>query len=350
MAWDFRQQLRELSEGASRSLNRLRQRGFLEALLAAYSLMLHASSELNPTETRQRLLSFLESSEVLAGFSSTDVDQQLQQHRQLAEFEPQSAARQWLKQVGSIREQTDLARLLVRVVMAVVGGSAALNDAQRQVVVSLCSELQLPLADFLEQHATPQPSPPEATPTPAVTTAPVALPPERQLQAGERVPLASLNLPVNGGLQLQLEGSPELPTRADPGAFLLDAHSRVRGDGDMVFYNQPVDAAGAVSLQAGLGFALNLARVPEAIQRLAFTLSVAQAQDFQTLGEIRLRLYAAGCGGLVFPLHAGQQGETAMVLGELYRHREGWRFAAVGQGYRGGLAAMCERYGVQVQG
>ncbi|NJN48110.1 MAG: TerD family protein, partial [Candidatus Competibacteraceae bacterium] len=40
--------------------------------------------------------------------------------------------------------------------------------------------------------------------------------------------------------------------------------------------------------------------------------------------------------------------ETAMIFGELYRHNNEWRFSAVGQGYNGGLAAMCTQYGVNV--
>ena len=36
------------------------------------------------------------------------------------------------------------------------------------------------------------------------------------------------------------------------------------------------------------------------------------------------------------------------VFGELYRHSGEWRFTAVGQGYAGGLAAMCKQYGINV--
>ena len=40
--------------------------------------------------------------------------------------------------------------------------------------------------------------------------------------------------------------------------------------------------------------------------------------------------------------------ETAMIFGELYRHSGEWRFTAVGQGYAGGLAAMCRQYGLNL--
>ena len=38
--------------------------------------------------------------------------------------------------------------------------------------------------------------------------------------------------------------------------------------------------------------------------------------------------------------------ETAMVLGELYRHNGEWKFNAIGQGYSGGLQALCSSFGV----
>ena len=40
--------------------------------------------------------------------------------------------------------------------------------------------------------------------------------------------------------------------------------------------------------------------------------------------------------------------ETAIVIGELYRHNGEWKFNAVGAGYQGGLEALCRIYGVNV--
>jgi tellurium resistance protein TerD len=49
-----------------------------------------------------------------------------------------------------------------------------------------------------------------------------------------------------------------------------------------------------------------------------------------------------------FDLAEDYSTETAMVFGEVYRHNGEWKFKAVGQGYSGGLAAMCQQYGIQV--
>jgi tellurium resistance protein TerD len=40
--------------------------------------------------------------------------------------------------------------------------------------------------------------------------------------------------------------------------------------------------------------------------------------------------------------------ETAMIFGELYRPAASGAFGAVGQGYAGGLAAMCNQYGIKI--
>jgi len=71
-------------------------------------------------------------------------------------------------------------------------------------------------------------------------------------------------------------------------------------------------------------------------------------EDFRTLGEVVLDLAADNATLLRFVLPGARHGETAMVLGELYRRGAAWRFAALGQGYRGGLAAMCQQFGVSL--
>jgi tellurium resistance protein TerD len=41
--------------------------------------------------------------------------------------------------------------------------------------------------------------------------------------------------------------------------------------------------------------------------------------------------------------------ETAIVVGELYRHNGEWKFNAIGSGFQGGLAALCAHYGIEVE-
>ncbi len=41
--------------------------------------------------------------------------------------------------------------------------------------------------------------------------------------------------------------------------------------------------------------------------------------------------------------------ETAAVFGELYKNNNEWKFNAIGSGYQGGLAAICNSYGVEIE-
>jgi tellurium resistance protein TerD len=38
--------------------------------------------------------------------------------------------------------------------------------------------------------------------------------------------------------------------------------------------------------------------------------------------------------------------ETALVLGEVYRHRSDWKFKVVGEGYATGIAGVASDYGL----
>jgi tellurium resistance protein TerD len=49
-----------------------------------------------------------------------------------------------------------------------------------------------------------------------------------------------------------------------------------------------------------------------------------------------------------FDLAEDYSTETAMVFGEIYKKGGEWKFKAVGQGYAGGLEALCKQFGVQV--
>jgi tellurium resistance protein TerD len=45
-------------------------------------------------------------------------------------------------------------------------------------------------------------------------------------------------------------------------------------------------------------------------------------------------------------LASGLREETALVLGEVYRHEGGWKFRVLGDGYRNGIAGIAADYGI----
>ena len=150
----------------------------------------------------------------------------------------------------------------------------------------------------------------------------------------------------------------------DASAFLLDANGKVRSEADFIFYNQLKSTCGSVQhtgdnrTGAGEGddeaLMVDLSRVPAEVQKIVFTVTIHDAdQRKQNFGQVQnafIRLVNAESNIEVARYDLGEDAstETAMIFGEIYRHGSEWKFGAVGQGYAGGLAAMCRQYGVNL--
>ncbi|ENV07702.1 hypothetical protein F966_03559 [Acinetobacter higginsii] len=150
----------------------------------------------------------------------------------------------------------------------------------------------------------------------------------------------------------------------DASAFLLTATGKVRGDHDFIFYNQlksqdsSVEHTGDNRSGQGDGddetLLVDLSKVSPEIEKIAITVTIhdaqARGQNFGQIANAFIRVVNQDTNVEVvrFDLAEDYSTETAMVFGEVYRHNGEWKFKAVGQGYAGGLAAMCQQYGIQV--
>jgi tellurite resistance protein TerA len=137
---------------------------------------------------------------------------------------------------------------------------------------------------------------------------------------------------------------------ADVSAYLLGESGKVRGDQDMVFFNQPEGGGGAVRL-AGGRFDIDLDRVPPEIARIVFCVTIDQGQGRQSLSALRSGAIEVERGGAVaaaFSPDLAGAPEAAMTFGELYRRGDEWKFRAVGQGFNGGLAPLARSFGIEV--
>ena len=150
----------------------------------------------------------------------------------------------------------------------------------------------------------------------------------------------------------------------DASVFLLNNMGKVRGDHDFIFYNQlksdnaAVEHTGDNRSGAGDGddevIKVNLSQVPADIEKIAVTVTIhdaqARNQNFGQVSNAFIRVVNEETGAEVvrFDLAEDYSIETAMVFGVVYKHNGEWKFRAVGQGYAGGLAAMCQQYGVNI--
>lgn len=188
------------------------------------------------------------------------------------------------------------------------------------------------------------------------------------LQKGQKVDLTK----TNPGLQNIMVGLGWDTNRYDGGqdfdldaaVFLLNGIGQVRGDQDFVFYNNPEGAGGAVKhlgdnlTGEGEGddeqVVINLASIPADVERLSFTVTIHDAvARFQNFGQvsnafIRVVDEATNTELIRYDLAEDFSIETAIVVGDLYRHNGEWKFNAIGSGFQGGLAALCQNFGIAV--
>jgi tellurium resistance protein TerD len=152
----------------------------------------------------------------------------------------------------------------------------------------------------------------------------------------------------------------------DASVFILNAAEKVRTEQDFIFYNNLKGADGAVEhtgdnrTGAGDGddeaIKLDLAKLDSHtdIQKISIVVTIhdadARHQNFGQIENAFIRVVNDETGMEIvrFDLTEDYSIETAMIFGEIYKKDGEWRFSAVGQGYAGGLAAACHRYGINI--
>lgn len=137
----------------------------------------------------------------------------------------------------------------------------------------------------------------------------------------------------------------------DASSFLLYASGKVQGDADMVFYGQPVNDDGSVKLSAaGLDtlFAVDINRLRPEVQRLAFTATCDGSQTLADLKRLAIQVEVNGAVLLSGEVDVSGRQEAALILGEIYRRNDEWKFRFIAQGFNGGLKPLAEHFGVNI--
>lgn len=148
----------------------------------------------------------------------------------------------------------------------------------------------------------------------------------------------------------------------DASAFLLNASGKARSPADFIFYNNLSSVEGAVKHtgdnRTGEGdgddesLKINLDLVPADVAKIVFVVTIHDAatrgQNFGQVCGAFIRLVNEDSQKEVtrYDLSEDASTETAMLFAELYRHNGEWKFKAIGQGYKGGLASVCAEYGI----
>lgn len=149
----------------------------------------------------------------------------------------------------------------------------------------------------------------------------------------------------------------------DATAFLCQ-NGHLMGVPDIVYFGALTHSSGAVRHMgdnltgAGDGddevIMVDLAKVPASVEKIAFTVTIYDAdvrrQNFGQVDNAYIHIMDEVSHQELIRFDLGEDFsiETAVVVGELYRHNGEWKFNAIGSGFQGGLHALCLNFGVNV--
>ena len=149
----------------------------------------------------------------------------------------------------------------------------------------------------------------------------------------------------------------------DAAAFMLGADGKCPTDKEFVFYGNLKHASGSVNHMGdnltGEGdgddeqIQIDLSKVPANIEKIAFTVTIYDAetrhQNFGQVSNAFIRLVDEATNAELIRYDLGEDFsiETAVVVGELYKHNGEWKFNAIGNGVARDLAGLCQLYGVE---
>ena len=174
-----------------------------------------------------------------------------------------------------------------------------------------------------------------------------------ELRKGQRVPLAKDNSALDKlTVDFRWEGDADL--EIDASAFLLGKDEKAHADEDFIFYGN--DESGGVKYISGDGQAtmqVALKNISDDVAKISFSLTIYDADERkQNFGGTKIfaRIVDETTRKeiLHFDLTDNFTIETAVIIGEIYRHKGTWKFNAVGAGFSGGLKALCKNFGLEV--
>lgn len=150
----------------------------------------------------------------------------------------------------------------------------------------------------------------------------------------------------------------------DAAAFCLGESGKITSQEDFVFYGNLSHKSGAVThlgdnlTGEGDGddeqIKIDLSIVPAEINKIDFTVTIYDAdkrkQNFGQVSNAYIHVVNEASGEELIRYDLGEDFsiETAVVVGELYRNGVEWKFNAIGSGFQGGLAALCQNFGIEV--
>ncbi len=156
------------------------------------------------------------------------------------------------------------------------------------------------------------------------------------------------------GEKFEVRFSADIPRgmEIDPYVFLLESGDKALGDEGLIFFGNERSPNGEVRYFAEDGhIGIDLSKVDLRIQKIAVAYSIydgGAAKSFSAVGSPKAELISDN--GRVTFIMDGLSDEATIVALELYLYKGEWKISAVGAGFKDGLAKLCNRYGIEVEG
>jgi tellurite resistance protein TerA len=166
-----------------------------------------------------------------------------------------------------------------------------------------------------------------------------------QLIRGQKIRLLELTSSMQIELHIQIQGDASY----DVSCFGLDLNGKLSDDRFFIFFNQlssPDNCIKKLPPTDGIEkFSINFEGISPYIKRMVFTVAIDGAGTMSGIKHANFTVLANGAKIALFQL-AGKDfaSEKAVMLAEVY-FKDVWRFAAVGQGFNGGLSALLKHFG-----
>lgn len=163
----------------------------------------------------------------------------------------------------------------------------------------------------------------------------------KNLQSGQNIVLNKSVIEININCRLPGAGA------TDVSAYMLGSNNKVRSDGDFIFYNQPSSQEGAVTLQSNDNtqcYTIDLKKVPDDILKIALAIAINTDIAFELAEALSIEVKDE----VIFMPNTTNMTERALILGQVYRHNNTWKFRALGTGFKGGLSPLAMSFGVDV--
>ncbi|MFP3154374.1 TerD family protein [Lachnospiraceae bacterium ZAX-1] len=186
----------------------------------------------------------------------------------------------------------------------------------------------------------------------------------QKVSLGGYLPAGAMLTRLEVGLGWDVNPNSPIPYDLDASVFMLGGNNFVIGDDWFVFYGQPTSPDNAIrhsgdnSSGAGQGddeiIHIDLNLLNPSVARLAFIVTINEATErghnFSGVNNAYIRVSDANTRTELvrFNLTENYANVTSMVVGELYKHNNEWKFNPVGDGLNTDLVGLCGRYGVNV--